>query len=421
MDWIDFRNVGRNALALYLSRFALFVVPLITIPFLARVLRPDALGALIFAQTFGIWLTLVVGYGFEISATRDIARRRDDRDVIAETAAGVISAQFLLVLASAVIAAGVTLAVPMLRADPLLGLLAWVFGTAQGLFPRWYYLGMERMGLPAALDVVSRMLALAFILLLVDGPEDVWLVLTIYASAAVLEMIVGFTLVYRRIAGARPRLKGAVRALRSGSGMFLFVAADSLFTTANAFILGLFAPITQVGFFGAAERISGAAQRLAEPISQALFPFQSELVSRDQDKARRVARVTLYLMGVGGLVGGILLAALAPWIVSLLLGPGYEAAVPVLRVLALLLPLGAVGNVLGFQWMLPLGLDRPFNAIIITTGILNICLAVYLAPRFGALGMSIAVVCAEVFVTLAMFIVLVRRGLNPLSSKGATT
>ena len=87
------------------------------------------------------------------------------------------------------------------------------------------------------------------------------------------------------------------------------------------------------------------------------------------------------------------------------------------------LPLGIVlilGGIVGFLpilgfWMVPLGLDRQFNRVILAGGALNLVLAVMLAPRFAQIGMAAAVVATEIFVTLALYSTLRRRGLSPLA------
>jgi PST family polysaccharide transporter len=101
--------------------------------------------------------------------------------------------------------------------------------------------------------------------------------------------------------------------------------------------------------------------------------------------------------------------------VRVVLGPGFQSAVPVLRLLVWLVPAIALSNALGIQWMLPLGLDRTFNRIILGAGIMNILLAVFLAPLYAQMGMAWAVLASEIFVTAGIYVALHRRGLNPLA------
>jgi PST family polysaccharide transporter len=185
-------------------------------------------------------------------------------------------------------------------------------------------------------------------------------------------------------------------------GLFLFRSASGVYTFANSFILGMFAEARVVAYYGGAERLVRAGISLLDPLSQALYPRMSHLALNDPTRARRLVRISLLLMGTIGAVGGASLAFLAPVLVRLLLGAGYESVIPVLRVLAMLLPLIAVGTVLGVQWALPMGLDRPFYRIVVSAGILNVVLAIFLVPRYGALGMASSVVFTETFVVLGL-------------------
>jgi len=84
-----------------------------------------------------------------------------------------------------------------------------------------------------------------------------------------------------------------------------------------------------------------------------------------------------------------------------------------MRILAWMLPLVALSNFLGIQWMLAQKMDRPFNAIIFAAGLLNVALALLVVPRYGALGMAWVVVLSEAWVTGAMLGYLWWRGRLP--------
>ena len=114
---------------------------------------------------------------------------------------------------------------------------------------------------------------------------------------------------------------------------------------------------------------------------------------------------------------GVLMFCLAPQLVRVILGTGYAPAVPVLRILALLPPIIGLSNLFGVQWMLPLGMDRQFNWIVLGAGSLNLGIAITLAPLWGPVGMAWAVVSAELFASLSIFILLRSQGLDPFRSR----
>jgi PST family polysaccharide transporter len=188
----------------------------------------------------------------------------------------------------------------------------------------------------------------------------------------------------------------------------------TLYTAGNAFILGLFVAPELVGYYAGAEKISRAFVGILNPISQTLYPRLSHLVSHAQNQAARLARISILVMVSAGTGIGTAVFLLAPFIVHTVLGPHFGPSVAVLRILALLVPLVALGNVLGIQWMLPLGMDRAFNKIVLLAGGINLVLALVLAPIYMDKGMAWAVVIAETFVSVSMYLVLRSQNLDPL-------
>jgi PST family polysaccharide transporter len=201
--------------------------------------------------------------------------------------------------------------------------------------------------------------------------------------------------------------------------MFLFRSTVCLYTTANSVILGAFVSPVLVGYYNGAEKIAKVCLGLLSPISQAVYPRMGYVAKQSPGKGARLVRFSLAVMGGGGVLVAAVLWVSAPVAQRIVLGRGYEGAVPVIRVLAVLVPSIAVSNVLGAQWMLPLGMDRVFNRIILAAGLVNVGLALVLAPRLGPVGMALAVVAAEAFVTIAQFCVLRLKSMDPFNARWA--
>lgn len=402
--------IVRNALSLYGVQAAEMLLPLIAVPYLARVLLPEGWGLVVFAQSFAGGMSLLLEYGFNLSATREIARHREKPAELARIISGVTGAVLLLVFVSVIAAAIAFWTVPVFQQFPEYLLLAWLIGITQSAKPLWYFQGVERLYLPAWLNVGARILATAGIFLWVHDPADGWKPLVLQIGAGALVAAISLAWMYREVSFMMPSLGRAWEALRMGWSMFLFRGAVSLYTTANAFILGLFVPPARVAFYGGAERLNKVVAAGLDPISQALYPRITHLVTTDQQRAASVARAGLLAIGGLGTALGLTVMALAPIAVRVLLGSRYESSIPVLRVLSLLIPLTALSNVIGVQWMLPLGMDRAFNKVIISAGVLNVLLALWLARLAGPVGMAASVVTAEAFVTLGMWWTLKRSG-----------
>ncbi|MCL6460212.1 MAG: oligosaccharide flippase family protein, partial [Gorillibacterium sp.] len=237
-------------------------------------------------------------------------------------------------------------------------------------------------------------------------------------AGSLVATLMTFVFAYREVPVRLPNWGEVTEVLRLGWTMFLFRSSVSLYSVGNSFVLGLFAPPQVVAYYSGAEKISKAFLGFLGPITQALYPRLSYLAQSSRHEAARLAKVGVIVMALAGACMGLVIFVSASLLVRIFLGEGYDASVVVLRLLALLPPLIALSNVLGIQWMLPLGLDRPFNIIILVAGVLNLCLAVILAPHFAELGMAWAVVVSEAFVTASMYLVLRRSDLDPITYTG---
>ncbi|HLH01914.1 MAG TPA: oligosaccharide flippase family protein [Bryobacteraceae bacterium] len=402
--------------AVYGIHFANQALPLVTVPYLSRVLGPAGWGLVAMAQAFGVYGNLVVDYGFVYSATREIATA-EDKEQVEGIIAGVSGAKLLLSAAALGAAFCAYAFVPLFREHPLLLWTAMISEIIKALLPVYYFYGIQRVAIASLLDISARTAAAIGIFVFVHSPSDGWKVFALNGATAAVTLVIGYALVTRRYALRMPRLAEGWRMLREGWAMFLFRSAHTIYTAGNAFVLGLFAPPRAVGYYAGAEKISTAAVGLLAPLTTVLYPRAAALVKTSLLKAAKVTRVTFYLTGACAAALGLILWIGAPLIVRILLGRNFGESEGVLRILSIRAPLIAWTNTLGFQWLLVLGLERQFQKITIAALLLNLALATALAPRFSYDGMAWAVLVSQAAAAFGILIVLNRRALNPFSRK----
>jgi len=391
-------RVARNTLWLY-ARGASTLLPLATVPYLARILGVRVWGEVVFAQSFGIWSGVLVDYGLTLSATREMARRRGDLRQVAELAGTVLGARALLCLSLLILGVICGLSVELFRAHPIYLWLAVGIAAARGLNPLWYFQGTERMHVTAGCDIASGALFAGGVFLLVRSPGEAWRVLAVQAGVAAISAAVATAILYGEVAFEVPRLSAAIRALAGGVDLFALNAGIGIYTVANPFLVGLFGTSAQVAFYGGAEKICRTSLATLGPITTSIFPRVSYLMKHERQAAGAwIGRSLLALATVGG-AASLCVALFAPQIVRIALGPAYSSAAPVLRMLAPLPLLIAVSNVFGIHWMLTLDMERDLLWIVAIAAAGNVLLAALLVPFAGAFGMAIAVVLSELIVT----------------------
>lgn len=407
------RRLWESLASLYSVHAFNYLVPLFTLPYLARVLGAAAWGAYAFADAYGRIVVIGVEYGFGFSATREVARVRHDPQARGRELSAVLGAQLLLGLLAAVLTLILAAAVPAFAEHR--GLLpgALFLAMSQGANPMWYFQAIERVKWMGALWIGGRIVGAAGLLLFVHGPGDGWLAFFIQGTAPFLSVAMGLAMAYRDTPFVWPSLRGGWRALRSGGALFLYRAGVSLYTSMNVVLLGLIASPVVVAFYAGAEKIARAAVQGTGPITQVFFPRISHLMVHDRAAAAQAARLSVVLMLSVGLSAGCLLFFGAPLLVRWLLGAGYEGAAPVLRILALLPPLVALSTAFGSQWMLALGMERELNRITLGAGVLNAALSLALGAWLQQVGVAVAIVVVEIAVAGAIWVTLRKRSAAP--------
>ena len=403
------RSLIQNTTALFGAQAVALLVPLLTVPYLARTLRPDGWALVLVAQALGNWLLLLIEYGFDMSGTRAVAQARMVPHTMSSVVGGVQGAKLFLLPAAAALVLLVFVTLPALRGEGRL--LAWTlaFAVLRGMSPLWYFQGVERVRAAVAVDVGTKIFAALGVFLLVHEPADGWRVLALQACFAGVSLVVLTGWMWREAMPLLPSVGEAMSILRRAAGVFGVRAASGLYIQANTLILATLANATTVAFFGGAERIVRASINLLQPLTQAFLPRLSFLSVSDPAHARRTIERCLILVGALGGLFGIVAFVGAPLLTRILLGPGYEGAVPVMRALAVLPFLVAVDTVLGLYWAVPFGHEHAFLRTVIAAGATNVAFALLLVPRYGALGMAAAVVLAELVVLVSLTSLYLRR------------
>ncbi len=391
-------KIAENVIALYAVQACTYLLPLITFPYLARTLGPKGWGAVLFAQSIGAIIAIVVEYGFDFSATRETALHNQSQNHMQELVAGVLGAKLCLAafcLIGALIARPFTL---VIAPSEVLFWSSVVWGIAQGINMLWYFQGQQRMRYAGVLEVGGKLASTFSIFLLVHKPADGWKVMAAQAIGCVVAHGITLATAYREVGFRVPGFPLIWRTLRIGWSLFLFKASQSLLTSFNGIMLGFFASPAALGLYAGADKLGQVSRQSLWPLNQALFPHQAQEFHQNKEGAIRTTERSIKVLGGLGICSGLVLSAGAPFLIRLALGPSFAAAVPTLRVLGLLTPLTAIASVFGFQWLLPLRMDREFNYVFFSAGVLHVLIASILTAHFASVGMAIAAVLSNVFI-----------------------
>lgn len=410
------RTILGNFFSLSVLQFATYLAPLITLPYLVRVLGPSRFGLVELGRAVSVYFIILTDYGFNLSATQEISVHRDNPRRLSEVFSAVILLKLALGVLSFVVLVGAVLAVPRLRGDWPVYLLA--FGTVVGqcVFPIWLFQGLERMKYTAVLTILSKLVITVGIFTFIRADSHYIYVPVVQSAGTIAMGVAGFLAALRQFPVRLVLPSRAVlrRELVDGWHLFISKMSVTLYTTSNTVILGLFTNHTVVAYYVAGEKIVRAIQGLQFPLAQAVFPHVGKLAAESKRAALGFAARMTWIVGVVMLVLSVGLFLSAGPLTRLMLGEQFGASVSVVRILSLLPFLGSLSNIFSVQIMVNFGMKMTLTRILAVAGVANIMLVFALVGPLQHIGVCIAVLLTEASITVAMYLALRQRGLDVL-------
>lgn len=416
------RKLISNIFALYILQGLNYIIPLAVLPYLVRTLGMERYGLVALSQSFAQYFILFSDYGFNYSATRSIAKQRDDSIAVSGLFCTIILIKLVLAgLGFAILIAIIGLVRPF-QANSAFFFVAYLAVIGNVLFPVWYYQGIEQMRYISIIIGISRFIGAIALFVFVHHPQDALLSLTIQSVTPIVGGVAGLWVIFHKfkvrfVWPAPAQLKSA---LMEGWHLFVSTAAISLYTNTNVFLVGLLAGNLQAGYFSAAEKLLRGMQGLITPITQAIFPHINSLAAKSRDNALQFTARILRWMSAFSLTASLLVFVYAKPLVTICFGHLATESVPIVRWIAFLPFLIVVSNVLGVQIMVSFGLDKQFSRILIFAGLFNLALAIPLIKMFAARGAGASVLVTEFLVTVLMVVVLRHYNIRVFSPAGVT-
>jgi len=410
--------------SLFVLQGANYLLPLITIPYLVRVLGPDNFGRISFAQAFIQYFVVLTDYGFNLSATREVAIRRNDPERLSSLFSAVMVVKTGFMGVGFILLLLIIALVPIFKRDwPLYVIvyLAAVLGNV--ILPVWLFQGLERMRSMISIIIISRFVGIVLIFAYVRSSGEYLLAAALQSSSLILAGILAFTIIPRieKLHLVCPTLTELRYVLSDGWHIFLGTASVCLFTNSNVFVLGLITNPTSVGYFSAAEKLVRAVTGLTIPIAQAVYPHIAALASNSRDAAYVFIRRLIRIQGIFTLVLSLLLFLFADPCVTLLFGNQFKASIALVKWMALLPFIIGLNNILGTQVMLNFGMQKIFGRILIVVGILSIGLMIPMTIWLDAEGVAITIFIAEFAQMMTMIVILKRLGILSMIMHGTSS
>lgn len=269
------KRLINNAVSLFSLQLFSYILPLITVPYLVRVLGVERFGLISFSQALIAYFLVITDFGFNLSATQAISEARGNSKKINEIYSYVIYSKILLVLLCSFVFVILVSNVNFFQKEKLFYLFAFLLVLSSSFSTSWYFQGIEKMQYISRITILTSILSTIGIFSLIRQESDYILYPLIMACTSAFSVLVSFYFI--KVKFKQRFLAPSLNVLKSyfinNLAFFLSRVSVSLNTVSNTFILGIATTTTVVGYYAAAEKIYKAMIAMYAPISQSLYPY----------------------------------------------------------------------------------------------------------------------------------------------------
>ena len=371
----------------YLSalQIAGYVFPLITIPYLARVIGVDSFGKIAFASAIIVWFQTVSDWGFNFTATRDVAQNRDNKEKVSEIFSNVLWARVLLMLVSFVLLMITIYIVPAFRENKEIILITFLLIPGHIMYPDWFFQALERMKYITLFNIFAKLLFTIAVFVFVKQKSDFILQPLFTSIGYVISGIGAMYLILGKwgVKLKKPHLPSIIATIKGSTDVFINNIVPNLYNSFSTILLGFYGGAVSNGMLDAGSKFVGISQQFMGVISRAFFPF----LSRRIDKHNLYVKINFYL----SILFSIILFLLAPLLIRVFFTSEFNDAVPVLRIMSLSIIFLALSNMYGTNYMIIEGYEKELRNITLLSSLIGFVMSFPLIYFFDYIGSALTI------------------------------
>lgn len=402
MNKIRNSKLLKNGIWLLVLQVFNTVVPMITLPYVTRILGASGYGDFSLALNWIMYFQVIVEYGFGYWGARMVAT--NGKEQLQNTFSRIITARIALLIFSFIAMCIVyTFSGKEISHFICMSILfLMVLGVTFQL--TWLFQGMQDMKFITMINAASRTISVLVIFALVKHAGDVYLYCFLYSCTYIFSAVIGLYMA-NRMYGLKVRLcgfKATKSALIEAWPLFISQAMSKVLSGFGVTVLGMTAASSAVGIYSAVYKIPYTMALFFNPISQAIYPDISAAFSKSKEIGYgRVKKIALLVVPLFA-GAAIIIAILHNPIVWLLFGTEYANSSIILVPLAIWFVLSIINNFLGIQILVASGHQKEYSNAFLVSAVCSVILYIILGKIWGLFGIAFSTCSAEFLLTILL-------------------
>lgn len=383
-------------------------LPLITAPYLSRVLGASNLGIFSYTSSMVSYFTLFAMLGTMNYGTRSIAAMQDNKDqrsrVFCEIYALQLSVSgivFVLYLAYLLLLCSRYKLIACIQ-------IIEIFSCALNI--GWLFFGLEKFKVTVTRNMIIKVATVAMILLFVKDAGDLWKYVVIMLTGTAVSQLYLWFYVPKCVNLTKVTIKGVLRHLKPNIALFMPLLAMSVYHTMDKTMLGIMSSAEESGFYYNADRLINIPTNIISGVGTVMLPRITAMINSNREQeGKRLFATSLDGTVMISIAMAFGIAAISEEFVPVFFGDGYTPCIMLCKVMAPILIIKGFSLTVRTQYMIPFKMEKEYTKSVVVGAIVNVIANAILIPYLGATGAALGTLLAELSACIFLFIPVIKQ------------
>ena len=360
-------NVIKNTIMLYGMSIAKIVFPLLTLPYLTRVLSLDGYGLVSYVKSVMQYMQIIIDFGFMLSGTKEIVLVKDNQEELDSIVGNILLSRIILSIGAFVCLCLLTLFIPLLKGNVLFTMLSFIPIFLTVFLYDYLFRGLEKMQVITVRFIIMKGISAVLTFFIVKSDKDMmWIPLLDIVGTLIAVILVYRTIIKMKISIQLGNYKTAIKRLVDSAIYFVSNMATTAFGALNTVIIGACLPSVDVAYWSVCMQLIGGIQSMYSPIVDGIYP---EMVkNKDLDLPKKTLKLFMPII----LIGCVFSFYVAPYALKIVAGEQYVNATWVFRSLLPILLFSFPGMILGWPTLGAFNLQNKVTSSTIVSALFQI-------------------------------------------------
>lgn len=396
-------SIAKNYVYNVVYQVFVLLVPLITIPYVSRVLGSHGIGVNAYTNSVIQYFILFGTIGVALYGNRTIAYKRDNKDKLSRAFWSIFVLKAFTTFFAYIV---FLIFLLFVRKYQSIYLIQSIYIISAAFDITWLFMGLEDFKKTVVRNIIVKIMGAISIFLFIRAETDLWKYVMILSLSELTGQLTMWFYLPKTVNRIKLKFKDITGHFLPATLLFLPQIAIQIYAVLNKTMLGYMANTNQVGYFDNADKIVKMVLAVVTATGVVMLPRISNTFARGEtDKVREYLYKSLnfssylafpMMFGIAGIA-----TQFAPWF----FGAGFTQTGILIEIISPIIVLIAWSNVLGMQYLLPTGKTKIFTISVTFGAIINFWLNLILIHSFQSAGTAIATVISELAVTAVQLIV----------------